>query len=238
MTAETCAFYSGGKNSAAMVHRLDALGLTPDVVVFADTGLEFPETYDTIEAFEKKTGIEIIWEPAKQKFEDWFYRPYVKGEKIGQIHGFPMSHNKCYWNRETKGRVFQKYNRLYPVRYIGFAADEMHRNLVENEFNYTYPLQEWGWTEETSLSYCRIHDIANPLYAWGFPRLGCWLCPYQSKKSMRILYRYLERKSPESWAYLKKLEKDSPHRFKPDYDLSAFENCGLESFGIVGEDDS
>ena len=228
MSAESVAFYSGGKNSAAMVHRLDALGKTPDITVFCDTGIEFPETYDTIERFERKTGIEVIWEKPAIKFEDWFYKPYVRGAHHGKIHGFPMAHNPCYWQREAKGKAMERYNKAYGIQYVGFASDEMHRNMDRE--GHRYPLQDWGFTEEMSLSYCRIHDIMNPLYNWGFPRLGCWLCPYQSKKSMRILYRYLQRKNPESWAYLKKLEKDSPHGFKPDYNLSAFENEGLEDY--------
>lgn len=206
---KTVAFFSGGKNSAAMVHRMDTLGQLPDVIMFADTGLEFPETYEFIEQFERKTGIEITWEKRPGKsFLDWFYKPYTKGKKEGQIHGFPMTHNPCYWQRETKGWIMDRYQNEYDLVYVGFAADEKSRNMGKP--NHRYPLQDWGWNEKTTLTYCRLHDIVNPMYDWGFPRLGCWLCPYQSKKSIRILYRYLERKSPESWEYLKKWRKTPP----------------------------
>jgi 3'-phosphoadenosine 5'-phosphosulfate sulfotransferase (PAPS reductase)/FAD synthetase len=226
---ESVAYYSGDKNSAAMVHRLDALGKTPDNVVFADTGLEFPETYDTVEKFGKITGIEIIWEPALIKFEDWFYKPHIRGFKKGEVHGFPMTHHPtCGWMKYAK-HAFLKWDKLCEVRYIGFASDETHRN---KKGDYVYPLQEWGFTEEYSLLYCRKYGINNPLYDWGFPRLGCWLCPYQSKKSLRILKAHLERKSPESWEYLKKLEKDSPHGFKPDLKLSELDNMELSDFGL------
>jgi 3'-phosphoadenosine 5'-phosphosulfate sulfotransferase (PAPS reductase)/FAD synthetase len=228
---ESVAFYSGGKNSAAMVHRLDALGKTPDLVVFADTGIEFSETYETIEKFEQKTGIEVIWEKTDLKFEDWFYKPYSRGYKFGQIHGFPMEHNPCYWQRETKGRVFEKYYKKYDLVFVGFAADELHRKM--NRGKHEYPLQGWGFTEDISLQYCRKHGIDNPLYYLGFPRLGCWCCPYQSAKSLRILHTYLQRKSPESWKWLKKLEKDSPHGFKTDFRLSSVENYTLEHFGLM-----
>jgi len=38
--------FSGGKDSTAMLLRMIDKGRRPDKIVFADTGMEFPEMYD------------------------------------------------------------------------------------------------------------------------------------------------------------------------------------------------
>ena len=107
---ESVAFFSGGKNSTAMVHRLCKSNKIPDCILFCDTGLEFPETYDFIDNFGKKLGIEITIEKNNNvTFEEWFYKPHSRGLHEGEIHGFPMMHNPCYWARESKARIMNKY---------------------------------------------------------------------------------------------------------------------------------
>ena len=46
--------FSGGKDSTAMLLRMLEEGMRVDVILFCDTGLEFPEMYDHIDKVEKR----------------------------------------------------------------------------------------------------------------------------------------------------------------------------------------
>src|SRR5208282_3006864 len=51
--------YSGGKDSLAMLLVvLKAIGPVP--LLFADTGLEFPETYENVKIVSEKYGLEVL----------------------------------------------------------------------------------------------------------------------------------------------------------------------------------
>ena len=52
--------FSGGKDSTAMLLRMLEEGMHVDVILFCDTGLEFPEMYDHIDKVEKKIGRKIV----------------------------------------------------------------------------------------------------------------------------------------------------------------------------------
>ena len=47
---------SGGKDSTAMLLRLIEEGYPIDLILFCDTGLEFPQMYDHIEKVQKYIG--------------------------------------------------------------------------------------------------------------------------------------------------------------------------------------
>jgi 3'-phosphoadenosine 5'-phosphosulfate sulfotransferase (PAPS reductase)/FAD synthetase len=64
----------------------------------------------------------------------------------------------------------------------------------------------------------REKKITPPLIT-KFKRTGCWLCPKQSKESLKNLYLFY----PKLWEKLKQYEKDSPHGFKPNFSLKKFE---------------
>lgn len=43
--------FGGGTNSAAMLIEMQRRGVIPDLILFADTGGELPETYDFVKTF-------------------------------------------------------------------------------------------------------------------------------------------------------------------------------------------
>src|SRR5262245_4120968 len=54
--------FSGGRTSAYLLRRILDVGLRPDVrVVFADTGREFPATYDFVREVEAQWGVRVHW---------------------------------------------------------------------------------------------------------------------------------------------------------------------------------
>ena len=92
------------------------------------------------------------------------------------------------------------------IEYVGIAADESGR--VRDR---SYPLVEWGMTEADCLEYLKEKDFYNKLYD-DFKRLGCWFCPKQNLKSLKIVHD----KYPELWQQLLEWDKDSVQSFKAD----------------------
>ena len=59
---------SGGKDSTAMVLRLIEEGWPLDIILFCDTGVEFPQMYEHIEKLEKEIPIPIVRLKAEKSF--------------------------------------------------------------------------------------------------------------------------------------------------------------------------
>lgn len=207
--------FSGGKDSTAMLLRMIELNMRIDKIIFADTKLEFPETYEYIKKVEKHIGREITILRTEREFDDIFYGTYTRGKYKGIRRGFPWMLYPCWWATESKHKMLDAICNGN-IRYIGIAADEPKR--IGNKEGFTYPLNDWGWTEKDCLEYLKDKNLHNPLYD-RFKRLGCWLCPKQGVASLKSLYKYY----PELWIKLKKYEADSPQGINPDIKLVELE---------------
>lgn len=213
---ESVVSFSGGKNSTAMLILLKQLGIRVDGIVFADTGAELPETYDFIATVEERIKQKIDVVKAPLDWFDWFYRPYVQGKHKGQdqIHGFPRTfqfkgHGGGWCTRSLKLDPIRKYANGRE-QLVGIAADEYHRVRK----NRSYPLVEWKLTSLDCYNICVENDLLNPIYH-RMGRSGCWTCPNQSPRQLRIIYAYYL----ELWARLLRLEQDSPTRFSMRFTL-------------------
>ena len=208
--------FSGGKDSTAMLLRMIKLDMPIDEIVFADTRLEFPELYEYIKRVEKYIGMKVTILKSKYTWDERFYGKFTRGFNKGRIRGFPKVRFPDWCNRDLKMWQLNKFCKGH-IAYLGIASDEKHR--VQLNENIKYPLIDWGWTEKKCLYYLKEKGLENPLYE-KFKRLGCWLCPKQSKDSLRILYQDY----PKQWAKLKKYEEDSPVAFKPGFKLKEIED--------------
>jgi len=215
--------FSGGKDSTAMLLRMIELKMPIDMILFADTTLEFPEMYEWINKIQKIIPYKITRVKAKHTFDSWFYGIPKKGKLANKhIRGFPLTVYPCWWARDSKIKPMDNASGKGNVIYIGIAKDEAKRakaKMYQNKPNtYKFPLIEWGWKEADCLKYLKTLNLKHPLYKI-FKRTGCWLCPKQSKDSLKNLCIHY----PKLWTKLKKYEKDSPKGFKPDFSLKYFE---------------
>ncbi|MCH7761618.1 phosphoadenosine phosphosulfate reductase family protein [candidate division TA06 bacterium] len=222
--------FSGGKDSAAMLLRMIELGDPIDKIIFFDTGKEFPELYDYVKrmsAYTKETiGVEVEWiQPHATKsgatFEDWFYGKRVGGFHDGKQRGWPMAKDPgCWWSRQSKMVPGNKIcNGHY--RYLGFAKNEEKRvkfyktpnprtGKSKHDDGHIYPMVDWDWNEEDAREYLIERGWAEPFHVQ-FNRTGCYLCPYQPVKSLKVL----ARKYPHHYEEILELQKNSPNDFKP-----------------------
>lgn len=216
--------FSGGKDSTAMLLRMIELNYKIDDIIFCDTGLEFDELIEYVIKIESYINKKITIIKPEKDWDYWFYKKITKGDKTGQIYGFPYIVG-AWCNNRLKIRPMNKYFKKIGknhIRYIGIASDEPQRLLRLKE-NCRTPLVEWGWSEDDCLKYLKSKNLLNPLYN-KFKRIGCYLCPKQSIGSLRILFNDY----PEKWSKLKQYEKDSPIKFKPDRNLEYFETIFSE----------
>ena len=158
---------SGGKDSTAMLLLMIERGLPINTVLWADTGMEFPEMYDHIRKVDdylyRERGIHITMLRHPKGFEYLMFEE--EKQKPSSIEnrqrlGVPLYGNgwpgvKVRWcTGQLKTHLISKeVNRLkgeyQALHYVGIAADEPKR--IKNE---QYPLVDWGITEAEALKLC------------------------------------------------------------------------------------
>jgi 3''-phosphoadenosine 5''-phosphosulfate sulfotransferase (PAPS reductase)/FAD synthetase and related enzymes len=186
--------FSGGKDSTALaVYLLENYRELPLEVVFCDTGVELPETYEYIQRFEAIFGIEVVRltaldllgmrEKGDRKPFDVFLHEYYGG--------FMPAPSARWCTRVLKIRPFERYigtDKAYS--YIGIRADENRQGyqtktgkplLLSEKPNIlpVYPFKDEGLM---LADIKRLLDESGlglpPYYSWR-SRSGCYFCFYQ-----------------------------------------------------------
>lgn len=213
---------SGGKDSTAMLLLMIERGLPINTVLWADTGMEFPEMYDHIRKVDdylyRERGIHITMLRHPKGFEYLMFEE--EKQKPSSIEnrqrlGVPLYGNgwpgvKVRWcTGQLKTHLISKeVNRLkgeyQALHYVGIAADEPKR--IKNE---QYPLVDWGITEAEALKLC--YDRG---YDWGglyeiYHRCSCWCCPLQRIDELRKLRHH----HPELWKRLRDMDQRAIAQF-------------------------
>ncbi len=215
--------FSGGKDSTAMLLMLLEKNITIDEIIFADTGVEFPEVYEHIKKVEKYIGrnITILKPPHNYIYYATQYKK-VKGATIGANYGW--SDFRSRWcTRMLKTLPMNKYfKEKYggPSNYelaIGIAYDEKRREIQES--NKIYPLINWGITEQMALDYCYSKGFDWNGYYEKFDHVSCFVCPLRKLKELYIIYKDY----PDLWKTMQYIDKNQTRKFRPDYTLSELE---------------
>ena len=197
-------------------------GMPIDIVLTADTGMEFPEMYEHLESLDQylyqERGIHLTVLRHPKGFE-WlmFDEPKQKASSIENrtklgvsLYGNGWPGVRVRWcTGQLKTHLINKeVNRLkgqyHALHYVGIAADERARIKKEQ-----YPLVDWGITEKEALQIC--YDRG---YDWGglyeiYNRCSCWCCPLQRIDELRKLRRH----HPELWARLMEMDKRALAQF-------------------------
>lgn len=213
--------FSGGKDSTCMLLMMLEKGMVVDEILFCDTGKEFPFMYEHIKKvgtyIKEKYNKEITFLQPEKDFNYYmFERKKTKGNSMDSL-GYGWATRLSRWCTDRlKTKVVNKYLRGkkdYKL-YIGIAYDEPER-IKEH----TYPLVDWGITEQKALEYCTERG-----FDWGglyihFRRVSCWCCPLQNLQSLRSLWKHY----PKLWAELKDMDKRSINQFKEKYSVEDLE---------------
>lgn len=220
-----------------MLLKLIESGEQIDVILFCDTGLEFPAMYAHINKVEKEIGRKITRLRSIEGFEFYLLYKDVKnkektldyftdnGINKERMAGYSWPDMRIRWcTHELKDKPREKFFRdlrkkYNIIEYVGIAADESHRLKHKCNKNVRAPLVEWGMTEADCLDYCKKRG-----YDWGglyekYKRLSCWCCPLQTLQELRVLYRDF----PDLWNQLKKWDAATRRDFRQNYSVMDLE---------------
>lgn len=183
--------YSGGKDSLVTLKLvMDALPNENIKVLFANTGIEFPETVDYVKESSKLLNFEnslIIESVSSDLFWEAFSRFGPPGRDFRYCCKFaklaPIQ--KLIEQNFSGGKCISFIGQR---RYESFKRSVTHiwtNQYISNQINVS-PIQ--NWTAFMIWLYIFWKDLPyNPLYEGGYERIGCWVCPSSNLAQMQIL---------------------------------------------------
>ncbi len=188
--------FSGGKDSLVSLHL--TLSVVEPYILFNDTGIELPETVETVNKVSDRLGVELNVASAGEAF--WYavrkvgppgrdYRWCCKVTKLVPIARYTRQRWPNGFLNVVGQRAFESLDRAKSPR--------VWRNKwVPHALSMT-PIQDWGQLDVWMYIYDNnLVDLANPLYFKGFPRIGCFMCPACTLSEFELV----KKTHPELWA--------------------------------------
>ncbi len=202
--------YSGGKDSLAVLLLVrKALGGLP--LLFADTGLEFPETYQNVDEVSLRYGMPVVRSDGNARFWERF-----------DLEGPPAVNNRwcCRTCKLTPiaGLIQEKWGEC--LSFIGQRRYESVRRKNSGRVwrNVHIPCQVsaapiQNWTALHVWLYIFQEGAPyNALYTRGLDRIGCFMCP----SSDIAVFGMIREMHPLLWAgWEEKLEEHRQSRNYP-----------------------
>ena len=173
--------YGAGVNSTAMLIGLHERGERPDVILFADTGGERPETYHHLEMITNWCNgigfpeIIIVKAPNKLLEQDCLDRHALPAI----AYGFKTC--SLRWKKEPQDKWLRNNGMADAIRLIGIDVDEIRR--AKEYPNTRYPLIEWGWGRDECVEAITRARLPQP------GKSACFFCPSSKKPEILELLR-------------------------------------------------
>ncbi|MCI6581574.1 MAG: phosphoadenosine phosphosulfate reductase family protein, partial [Oscillospiraceae bacterium] len=188
--------FSGGKDSAVLLHLIKkVLPVESFVVIFSDTGMEFPDTYKAVEITKKQCE------------EDGtpFYvaRSHFEPEDSWKMFGPPARVLRwCCSVHKSTPQTLKMREITGKDNYVGmdFVGVRAHESLARSKYDYENfgkkqkgqysfnPILEWT-SAEVWLYMFRNNIYINEAYKKGNSRAGCLFCPMGGGKGDFFQYR-------------------------------------------------
>lgn len=193
--------FGGGVDSMAMLVAMKRAGIVPNLITFADTGAEKPETYDTVRQIDGwlvSWGAPTVTWCKKLTKESTPYNDLtgncLDNETLPSL-AFGMKSCSIKWKQGpqdyhlkgcTRGVNKQPAHPLWVayqahgkkiVKLIGYdasPADIRRSSKIKAEdadFLYEYPLQQLGWTRADCIRAIVEEGLPVPM------KSACWFCP-------------------------------------------------------------
>jgi phosphoadenosine phosphosulfate reductase len=179
MSMKVSVSYSGGKDSLAVLQLVDET-LDDYEIMFADTGLEFPETLENVKKVVSYYGKELRTVSAGDSFWNSI-----------SVFGPPTLDTRWCCKICKLGPITRLINENYEggcLSFIGQRQYESHARFISkkvwknpwvgNQVGAS-PIQEWT-ALHIWLYLFKTKAPYNPAYEKGYDRMGCWLCPSSS----------------------------------------------------------
>lgn len=192
MVSRLVVAFGGGVNSTAMLVEMHRRGIRPDLILFADTGAERPETYAAVEAVSAwcvahgMPAIETVRRNSRMHGLRTLEEQCLADNSLPSIaFGFktcslnfkvkPCDKRTNEWMEENgvAGKV---------CKAIGFDAGEERRaKPFESEYQTVwYPLIEWNLWRDDCEAICRSEGLPTA-------KSSCFFCPSMKKHEIYAL---------------------------------------------------
>jgi phosphoadenosine phosphosulfate reductase len=185
--------YSGGKDSlATLLVVTKAIGKVP--MLFADTGMEFPETYANVEETSRHYGLDVIRTDGKTTFWETFDRqgpPAVNARWCCRVCKLTPVANLI---REQWGECLSFIGQRRYESAVRAQSKRVWRNSNVRAQLSAAPIQNWT-ALHVWLYLMREHAPYNILYERHLDRIGCFMCP----SSDMALIHLIEAEYPDLW---------------------------------------
>lgn len=192
--------FGGGVDSTAMILGLYESKRPIDLILFADTGGERPETYAHIKNFSNwliNHDLPPIIIVRRTRKDGTFENLEEECHRSKSLPSIAYGYKRCSLKHKIAPQ--DKYcNHWQPavdwwktgekcVKYIGYDAGESHRadNAAKRDdpkYEYQYPLIEWQWDRQECLDIIEKHGINN------VGKSACFFCPSSRHKEIVDLY--------------------------------------------------
>jgi hypothetical protein len=189
--------YGAGTNSTALLIECVKREVKVDIILFADTGGERPETYNYIKIFNRwlvENGMPEIITVKKVRangevltleqncLEQNMLPSIAYGFKSCSLKYKVQPQDKFMNNYDPARKVWDGGGKV--IKYIGYDADESHRtqkNHDDDKYQYEFPLVKWGMGRKECVK--SIIEAGLPLPG----KSSCWFCPNSRKHEIKHL---------------------------------------------------
>lgn len=191
--------FSGGKDSIVLLALVKkSLPKSGFLVVFGDTGMEFPDTYEVIDKVEEQCRTD--------KIEFYRAESHLKPEESWKLFGPPSRVLRwCCSVHKSAPQTLKLREVLGKNNYVGmdFVGVRAHESTTRAKYDYeNYGKKQQGqyshnsileWSSAEIWMYIYTHDLViNKAYMKGNSRAGCLLCPMGGGKGdamQRLCYQ-------------------------------------------------
>lgn len=188
------ASFSGGKDSLVSLHLALSLGLEPRIL-FNNTGIELPETVETVNRIVDRYGLELIEASANDIFWKAVYSLGIPGRdyrwccktcKLTPLHRIASKLWRSGALNIVGQRALESIDRARSPRIWRLRWAPQLLNIS--------PINEWSQLEVWL--YIFRHKLSpNPLYFLGFERIGCFMCPASTLAELELV----SKTHPDLW---------------------------------------
>lgn len=216
MTQPLVVSFGAGVNSTAMLLEMKNRGIRPDLILFADTGGEKPETYEHLEKMKRWCKqaefpeITVVrYEPKRVAYRT-LEEECLTNETLPSL-AFGIKSCSIKWKVAPQHRYLESWSRnngsFEKIKIaIGLDAGPADRRRTYatttsdiKRYEYWYPLQDWRHDREACVNIIRHEGIAVP------PKSSCFFCPAMKKREILEL----KEKNPDLYQRALRLERQA-----------------------------